>query len=81
MYRNKLSDLLGYGIGKALLQASLKWADVHNIHKISLQVIATNEKAISIYKKHGFEVDGILKQDKKRSDGQYDGQNPSSFFR
>ncbi|MGW6191911.1 GNAT family N-acetyltransferase [Bacillus cereus] len=61
----------GYGIGKNLLQKSIKWADENEVKKIALQVLETNEKAIQLYKKLGFEVEGILKNDKKLSDGKY----------
>ncbi len=39
--------------------------------KISLQVLETNEKAINLYKKLGFEVEGVLKNDKRLLDGKY----------
>ncbi|MDR4346889.1 GNAT family N-acetyltransferase, partial [Bacillus anthracis] len=59
------------GIGKSLLGQSIHWADENEIKKISLQVLETNEKAIQLYKKLGFEVEGILKNDKRLSDGKY----------
>ena len=48
-------------MGKRLLQQSIHWADENEIKRISLQVLETNEKAIQLYKKLGFEVEGILK--------------------
>ncbi|WP_368908846.1 GNAT family N-acetyltransferase, partial [Bacillus wiedmannii] len=45
--------------------------DENEIKKISLQVLETNEKAIQLYKKLGFEVEGILKNDKRLSDEKY----------
>ncbi|KMM38216.1 GNAT family N-acetyltransferase [Guptibacillus hwajinpoensis] len=66
-----LRDYWGYGIGTALLKESLLWADTHGIKKVTLSVLETNEKAIHLYKNHGFEVEGILKQDKLLSDGNY----------
>lgn len=66
-----LREFWGYGMGKSLFQQSIQWADENEVKKISLQVLETNEKAIKLYKKLGLEVEGILKNDKKLSDGKY----------
>ncbi|HGH7175865.1 TPA: N-acetyltransferase family protein [Bacillus wiedmannii] len=66
-----LREFWGYRIGKSLLQQSIQWADENEVKKISLQVLETNEAAIQLYKKLGFEVEGILKHDKRLSDGKY----------
>ncbi|WP_341357400.1 GNAT family N-acetyltransferase [Rossellomorea sp. y25] len=66
-----LKEFWGYGIGKALLNEFIKWADSNEIRKVTLKVIETNEKAINLYKNYGFEVEGILKEDKRLSDGYY----------
>ncbi|HEU4965230.1 MAG TPA: GNAT family N-acetyltransferase [Bacilli bacterium] len=61
----------GYGIGKQLLKESIAWADSAGIKKITLNVLETNEKAIALYKSLGFEVEGVLKNDKFLSDEKY----------
>ncbi len=66
-----LKEYWGCGIGKNLLRESVYWADSNNIKKISLSVLQTNDKAIELYKKCGFEVEGVLKKDKILSDGNY----------
>lgn len=66
-----LKEYWGYGIGKNLLKESIHWADTNEIKKITLNVLETNDKAIKLYKKYGFEVEGILKKDKILSDGNY----------
>ncbi|KEO82324.1 GNAT family N-acetyltransferase [Tumebacillus flagellatus] len=66
-----LQEFWGCGIGKRLLQESIAWADAHGIRKITLHVLETNEKAIRLYEKLGFEREGILKNDKLLSDGKY----------
>ncbi|NRD78101.1 GNAT family N-acetyltransferase [Bacillus sp. BRMEA1] len=66
-----LKDYWGYGIGKNLLKESIAWADSNEIKKITLNALETNEKAINLYKKFGFKIEGILKNDKILSDGQY----------
>ncbi|WOO39221.1 GNAT family N-acetyltransferase [Anaerocolumna sp. AGMB13020] len=66
-----LKEYWGYGIGKSLLQETVAWADSNNIKKITLNVLETNEKAITLYQKFGFLVEGILRNDKFLSDGKY----------
>ncbi|MDQ0888617.1 ribosomal protein S18 acetylase RimI-like enzyme [Paenibacillus sp. V4I9] len=66
-----LKDFWGYGIGKNLLKESIAWADSNDIKKITLNVLETNTKAIELYKRLGFEIEGILKKDKILSDGEY----------
>lgn len=61
----------GYGIGKALLQVSIDWADANGVRKMALEVLETNQKAIQLYEKWGFTVEGILKNDKCLADGKY----------
>jgi len=36
-----------------------------------LNVLETNTNAITLYKKMGFAVEGLLREDKKLSDGNY----------
>lgn len=66
-----LKEYWGYGIGQNFLKESILWADLNEIKKITLNVLETNDKAIRLYKKYGFEVEGILKKDKVLSDGNY----------
>ena len=66
-----LKDYWGFGIGKNLLKETVLWADSGKIEKISMNVLEKNVKAIELYKKFGFEVEELLKKDKKLSDGEY----------
>ncbi|MBA3925278.1 GNAT family N-acetyltransferase [Listeria rustica] len=61
----------GNDIGSELLAKSIQWADNHDIRKMTLSVIETNKKAIDLYGKFGFEIEGCLKADKKLADGKY----------
>ena len=56
-----LKDYWGYGIGKSFLEESIQWADTNGIKKVNLNVLETNDKAIKLYQKYGFEVEGTLK--------------------
>jgi RimJ/RimL family protein N-acetyltransferase len=58
-------------IAKHFLKQTTLWADENGIQKISLHVLETNEKAIKLYERFGFEVEGVLKKDKFLSDGNY----------
>lgn len=51
----------GKGIGKKLVENLIIWAKKNNvIKKINLQVLENNFKAISLYEKMGFKVEGRL---------------------
>lgn len=66
-----LKEFWGYGIGQNFLKESINWADSNEIKKMNLSVIEINDKAIKLYEKYGFEVEGVLKNDKVLSDGNY----------
>ena len=66
-----IKEFWGYGIGKNLLQESITWADENDIKKMTLHVMESNESARRLYEKLGFEVEGILKNDKLLSDGNF----------
>lgn len=66
-----LMDYWGYKIGENFLKESVRWADSNNIKKMTLNVLETNEKAVTLYKNYGFKIEGILLHDKLLSDGKY----------
>lgn len=66
-----MKDFWGYGIGGNLLKQSIIWADSYGITKITLNVLETNTRAIELYKRLGFETEGVLRNDKILSDGKY----------
>ncbi|MGZ5280615.1 MAG: N-acetyltransferase family protein [Pseudobdellovibrionaceae bacterium] len=60
------------GIGSALLNALIEWATQSKvIEKIGLCVHSSNERAIALYKKMGFEVEGIRRRELKYGKDQY----------
>ncbi len=65
-----LASLWGKGIGRQLLHTFTDWAKENQLHRIELTVIEHNSKALSLYKKAGFEIEGI-KQDALKIDGYY----------
>jgi RimJ/RimL family protein N-acetyltransferase len=60
------------GIGKVLLKALLDWAEENPlIEKVSLGVLSTNQRAISLYKQMGFLEEGRLIKEYKLNHGEY----------
>ncbi|WP_238579073.1 GNAT family N-acetyltransferase [Neobacillus niacini] len=66
-----LKTYWGYGIGKKFLEECVIGQTPMEYRKINLNVLETNDKAIKLYQRYGFEVEGILKKDKLLSDGNY----------
>jgi RimJ/RimL family protein N-acetyltransferase len=57
-------DYWGHRIGSLLMESMINWADAYGFIKIKLEVDSNNERAIRLYKKMGFEQEGVLKMDK-----------------
>jgi RimJ/RimL family protein N-acetyltransferase len=65
-----LQECIGKGIGQALFHAMEKWARETGMHRLELTVMIHNERAIALYRKLGFEVEGTAK-DSLFVNGQY----------
>ena len=65
-----LPDFRGQGLGSKLLKATLDHSESIGLEKVELQVYTSNLSAIALYKKFGFEEEGLLKKYRK-VDGQY----------
>lgn len=64
-------EFQGRGVGDALMRALLSIADGWlNVFRIELTVFTDNDRAIALYRKHGFEVEGTHKAYALR-DGKY----------
>jgi ribosomal protein S18 acetylase RimI-like enzyme len=59
----------GRGGGRALLDAALEHARAAGAHKISLEVWVDNARAIALYARAGFEVEGLRRDHYRRRDG------------
>ncbi len=65
-------DFRSLGIGKALTEYLIDWAKAHaQIEKVSLQVFATNDKAIQLYNRLGFKEEGRFPKAIKQDNGVY----------
>jgi L-phenylalanine/L-methionine N-acetyltransferase len=64
-------DFQGKGVGTALMQALVDLADKWlNVFRLELTVYTDNERAIALYRKFGFEIEGTHKAYGLRA-GQY----------
>lgn len=57
-----ISSYRNQKIGSRLLEFAIDWAAKHDYEKLCLSVFSTNEIAIHVYKKFGFEEEGIRKK-------------------
>ncbi|WP_124065089.1 GNAT family N-acetyltransferase [Clostridium sp. E02] len=64
-------EFWGHQMGRKLLECTISWADKIGLEKIELSVLETNKKAISLYLELGFEVEGLIRKDKRLSDGSF----------
>lgn len=66
-------DWQGKGVGTALMQAAVDFADKWlDLRRLELEVYTDNEPAIRLYKKFGFGVEGTLAQFAYRDGGYVD---------
>jgi len=56
-----LQQYVGQGLGAQFFKALDEWATAHNIHRLELTVMCNNERAIHLYKKMGFVIEGSKK--------------------
>ena len=61
----------GAGLGRRLLKDTLDTARAIGIERVELEVFASNESAIALYRKLGFAVEGI-KKNARKLDGRYE---------
>ena len=54
-----LDNCRGRGIGTELFKELFIWAPSKNIHRLELTVKKDNEAGLALYKKMGFEIEGI----------------------
>jgi RimJ/RimL family protein N-acetyltransferase len=55
-------DFWGNGIGTAMMEAFEAWAQERKIVRLELEVMVHNERAVALYKKRGFVVEGTKRK-------------------
>jgi RimJ/RimL family protein N-acetyltransferase len=48
----------GHGIGKRLFETVEHWARIRQVHRLELTVATQNERALALYRKRGFAIEG-----------------------
>jgi RimJ/RimL family protein N-acetyltransferase len=56
-----LNAYTGQGIGTKLFRELENWAAFRKIHRLELTVMCHNDAGLSLYKKMGFEIEGLKK--------------------
>ncbi len=51
----------GKGVGTALFEQAHRWAEERGLHRLELTVITENEQAFALYRKMGYEMEGLKK--------------------
>jgi RimJ/RimL family protein N-acetyltransferase len=64
------ADRRRQGVGSALLADGIDWARSAGAHKVSLQYWPHNEAAGALYRKFGFEEEGVLRRHYRRRSGE-----------
>lgn len=62
----------GLGIGRIMIEKIFSIAKAQGIEQIELEVAASNQKAVALYKKLGFETFGTFPDNMKYKDGTYE---------
>jgi RimJ/RimL family protein N-acetyltransferase len=57
-----LAEASGRGIGSGLLAEARGWAVAHGVHRLELTVMAHNQRAVGLYERAGFSVEGRRSQ-------------------
>jgi RimJ/RimL family protein N-acetyltransferase len=65
-----LQEYAGRGLGKRLFEALEEWSVQRGLHRLELTVMIQNERAVYLYQKMGFEIEGA-KRDSLQVDGRY----------
>lgn len=64
-----VADARGRGGGRALMDAAMRWLQDSDMHKVELEVWPDNERAIALYERYGFRVEGLRRDHYRRRDG------------
>lgn len=63
-------EVRGMGVGCALLEASIEWAtESPRLSRLTLAVFEDNERAVALYRRTGFEVEGRRAGEYREADG------------
>lgn len=69
----------GRGIGSKMMTYTMKWCQIHQLHKLCLTVFASNDSAHKLYERYGFIQEGVQKEQVKIN-GNYDDEIFMAYF-
>lgn len=69
----------GNGIGSELMNYTMKWCRIHQLHKLCLTVFASNGLAHKLYERYGFIQEGVQKEQVKIN-GLFDNEIFMAYF-
>lgn len=65
-----MADLRGHGLGQEIIRLVRAWAfDVLRVHRVQLEVLATNLRAVNCYRACGFRQEGTRRDAELYPDG------------
>jgi RimJ/RimL family protein N-acetyltransferase len=64
-------DFHNVGLGTSMIAKLVERARGEGLHRIGLRVIADNKRAVHVYQKFGFKVEGTMKDSYFGEDGKY----------
>ncbi|MDQ0223100.1 GNAT family N-acetyltransferase [Streptococcus moroccensis] len=65
-------DFWGYGLGQILMEEAIDWAEHSGIiRRLELTVQARNERAVHLYQKCGFRIEGTKERGAKTKNGEF----------
>lgn len=67
-----LPEARGQGFGTQLFEYLFQWAAARQLHRLELTVITENKAAIALYRKQGFEIEGLKRQSLFMNNGYFD---------
>lgn len=65
-----LNDYRGQGVGTALFKHAEEWAKSQHITRLELTAVTENAAGVALYKKSGFEIEGV-KRNSLKINGNY----------
>ena len=64
-------DFHGVGLGAEMTSILLELAKDKGLHRVGLEVVEDNIAAVNLYKKMGFEIEGVIREGYFGADGKY----------
>jgi RimJ/RimL family protein N-acetyltransferase len=64
-------DCWGQGVGAALMNAVIEWLEARGVQRIELVVATDNRRALRLYRRYGFEIEGCQRGAVRLAEGDW----------